>query len=696
MNSKRLKKFFSLVLTGALLATLSVSAFADDEEPETELDPEIYDVEAYEEGIYEAETEAQLQGEYEPNALIIKFHPISMFEGKEHQYNQAVEQALRWGFKNTPIDGIADTYVVYIEDFEKNPNAVMNRFKNNRFIEYVEPNHLGSLELVPNDSLYTSNGRTHANFINAEKGWAITTNSNVLVAVIDSGYHAANADLNSTVTGWNVLDKNTNLSDSVGHGTQVAGTVGAIGNNKTGTTGVVWNANIMPVKITNNTSVNAANVASGITWAVDNGARIINLSLSFTSDNVTVRNAVNYALERGCIVVAATGNNAKNTVNFPAALPNVLGVGGTSDGRTRAANSNFGTGLDVLGSWSWATPTNTNTGYVIGSGTSFASPQVAGLAALVWELAPNLTNAQVMDLIRANTNRGNGVWDSQTGFGVIDMGKTLAAAKELSGAPAAPPVTAAPPAATTAPPANAAPPVPPVITHNGSNPIILHLGGSAYVEQGAKAYDDKDGDISKNVKVTSNVDTTKAGTYFVIYSVTNSAGITSSITREVRVLAPNEIITRPPASRFSGQGKAGERFTYNVDSQGSGNMTLAVSGLNKVTVTVTVRDSAGKQVFSQVYSANATHTFQVVPGRYTAEVVIGAGSGNMKFDLALTPPDSVAYQFADSEVPLGTLEFGEETAGGINRNTVIITVSLIALLGATVVLIERNRRKNHK
>ena len=749
-------KILSFVLIVILLMTSMIgTALADDY---SDLDPEEYDVESLEAGMSDRETESQLQSDREPNAIIIKFHPQSMFPGKEKQYDQAVQQVLRWGFEYTPIDGLENTYVVYSTELEKNPNAVMNRFKNNRFIDYVEPNYLGTFEKAPTDPNYARLGAPNAKNINAEVGWDIITDSKVLVAIIDTGY-ANNSDLPAPFKSWNVLTKNTTVSsDGPGHGTQVAGTVGARANNSVGNVGVIWNANLMPVKVSDASTAAVSNVATGVIWAADNGAKVINLSLGLTTDSATLKSAIDYAFNKGALIVSATGNNASASVSYPAGYANVLGVGGTSNGTTRATSSSYGAGMDVLASWSWNTTTAAG-GNVSAGGTSFASPQVAGLAALIWELAPSLTNMQVMQLIRDNTNRSGQAWDSQLGYGTIDMGKTLTAAKALGGAPApvkdtVPPVitlkgnasmeltegdtykepgytaiddvdgdithlvaitgtvqtafagkytltyTAIDKAGNTAKATRtvvvkAAPvvspvKVPPVISQIGSNPIILHLGGSPYVEQGAIATCNVDGDISHLIKMSGTVNTSKAGTYKVTYSVTNSAGLSASVTREVRVLAPKE--TKPPRTpyNFAVNGKVNASATNQIVADADGNMKLTITVANKTSGKVVISGATG-EVFNKTFSGNATVDVWLAKGTYSITGTITEGNGNTNFSMALLMPEVITMTFSDPEVPLTQSPFP-----GAGPGTLIflyISLGVNVLLIAALIWIYVRRKK---
>jgi len=471
-----------------------------------------------------------------------------------------------------------------------------------------------------------------------------------------------------------------------------------------------------------------------------------------------MKSAIDYAFNKGIILVAGSGNEASASVYYPARYANVLGVGGTSNGTARATNSSYGSGLDVLASWSWNTTTAAG-GNVSAAGTSFATPQVAGLAALVWELAPNLTNMQVMQLIRDNTNRAGQAWDSQLGYGTIDMGKTLAAAKNLGGAPApakdtVPPVitlkgsasmemnegatytepgytaidnvdgdishlvtvtgnvqsafagkytltytsidkagnmakatrTVTVKAAPVAAPAS----VPPVISQIGSNPIILHLGGSPYVEQGAKATCNLDGDISHLIKMSGTVDTSKAGTYKVTYSVTNSAGLSASVTREVRVLAPKE--SRPPRIpyNFTVNGKVNTSATHQIVADADGTMTLTVTLGNKTSGKVVISGAAG-EVFNRTFSGNATVDVWLAKGTYSITGTITEGNGNTNFTMALLMPEVLTMSFAEPEVPLIPSPFQDGGSGTLTF--LFISLGANALLIAALIWTYTKRRK---
>lgn len=764
-----MKRALSCLMLTALLLAMVGPAYAAQGEA---LSPEEYDLEGLESGKYDWEADLQLAAEYAPNVIIIKLKDPAQFPGREKQYNDAVKKVLGTGFKE-----IAQrTYLVEIDELSRNPKGVLNRFKNNRYVEYVEPDYVGELELVPTDPLYATRGVFYSKHINAEAGWDIATRSGVKIGIVDTGY-SGSSDL-PAASGYSIYNNNPDTTDVNGHGTQVAGTLGALGGNGLKSVGVVWNANILPVKVSESSSVTVSNVAPAIIYAADHGAKVINISLSFTSNSETLRSAVDYAYQKGCVLVAATGNKSAGSVSYPAAYGNVLGVGGTANGTDRYSMSNYGTGLDVLAGWSWYTVTSRDT-TIVASGTSIAAPQVSGLAALVWELAPQLTNAQVMQVIRDNTNRADGVWDAQTGYGTIDMAKTLEAARALGGgAPAATPApTVEPTTAPTPEPDTTAPvitlkggavieltegdtyedpgytarddqdgdmtqlvtvsgsvstayageytltytvmdqagnvatavrrivvapapmpptnePVPPTITQIGSNPIILHLGGSPYVEQGAQAFDETDGDLSAFVTVSGSVDTTRAGTYQVTYSVTNSAGLSASVTREVRVLAPQESITRKPYS-FSGQGKAKTNHIHDIYADAPGEVELTVSGLTKATVSVSAVDSSGTEVFSETFTGNGTRAFQVAEGACQIKTTIVSAKGNIRYNLSLLMPEVTEISFEKEEVPLAASPFADHDSV---FNIITMCINLLMLIGIVtiIVLLTRKQRIDHR
>ena len=375
----------------------------------------------------EFDNSAELAAEYVSDEIIIKFKEPWQVPGKEKQLQKEIDKVAKVGFVE-----YLGVYVVKVDDLEKNPNAVLNRFKNNNYIEYVEPNYTFRTEIVPNDPGYTIQ-KAGLTAINMLEGWDIIKGGSAsVVAVIDSGV-SAHADLPPLLPGYAAVASLSPNNDKLGHGTGVAGTIGAIGNNGQGGAGVNWNASILPVKVDDaNGVISVANMARGIIWAADNGAKVFNLSLGTTADSLTLKNAIDYAYNKGCAIFAATGNDGKAGISFPARYPNVMAVGATSNGTARASLSNYGPELGVVAMTSYYT-TTTAGGYSNMAGTSFSSPQAAGLASLIWALNPGLTNAQVYDMIIQGATPLDGGFNTQTGYGLINMGRTLEMARASVG-----------------------------------------------------------------------------------------------------------------------------------------------------------------------------------------------------------------------------------------------------------------------
>jgi len=234
----------------------------------------------------------------------------------------------------------------------------------------------------------------------------------------------------------------------------------------------------------------------------------------------------------------------------------------------------------------------------------------------------------------------------------------------------------------------APPPVaPPIVTQIGSSPIVLHLGGTAYTEQGAIAYDEVDGDISASIVTTGNVDTTRAGTYKVTYSVTNSAGLSDSITRDVRVLAPNEQRSPRETFRFDGQGKVVSNFTYKVVAGSDGKMTITVAPASNTTVEVKVSDSTGKEVLNQRFSGTASKDVNVAQGDVTIKASIVVGNGNTKFTLTAVTPEVVTMTFTEPEIPLVPGITSPDTPPSNHLMVFIIIVEALNILGLGVVIV---------
>jgi len=714
------------------------AAYAPDPEPpeddgfEGDGDEDIYDTLPYDD-----DNARQLaEDDYIIGEIIIKFKEPQDVPGKERQLRLEIEKVKKTGFVES-----LDAYVARVDELDMDPNEILNHYKNNRYVEYVEPNYILRSKYEPNEPNYRRYLAAITNVINAPAGWEIIKGGGPVIAVIDTGV-ALHTDLPPSVGGYSAVSGLSPYNDKVGHGTNVAGTIGAIGDNGAGTAGVNWQAEIMAVKVDDtNGAISVASVAKGITWAVDNGAKILNLSLGTYSDSITLRNAINYAFDKGCAIFAATGNAGEEAIDYPARYPNVMAVGAAYNETTRQSFSNYGTEMGAAAPGSYYTPSATG-GYVMVAGTSFSSPQVAGLASLVWAINPDLTNEQVYDLIKNGASGRGDFVDDELGYGLIDMGRTLGLAKATLGAEhighgeEIPSLAAETSQISTDPPVikltgftgitldygqpynemgytatdsrqnditqdvivtgnldiwkaglytvryevtdssgrsarasrtvavNPDPKEPlqvaaPKITIIGSDPIILHRDSATpYMEQMARAIDYDGTDISHLVVIYSGkVSRNTEGTYRLTYSVASpKTGLASTATRDVRILAPNEL--RDPRMKYglSGQAKTGARITHTGIVSGSlGFMDLTVRSIEKhMVISVRLYDTdSGNTVFTDTYSAAGTKQYKIDTGKYELEVAVVAANGNSMYAIDLLMPETAPTVFFDEdEIPL--------------------------------------------
>jgi thermitase len=243
--------------------------------------------------------------------------------------------------------------------------------------------------------------------------WDITKgSSSVIIAIVDTGVELTHPDLASKlVPGTDVINGDSDPTDDNGHGTHCAGIAAAMTNNGLGIAGVAPNCSIMPVKVLDSSgSGYLSTIAQGIRWAVDHGAKVISLSLGSTSQTQTLQDAVTYATSNGALVVAAAGNDNSSAKLYPAACTGALSVGAVNSNDSRASFSNYGSwvsvaapGVNILSCW-------TGSQYANASGTSMATPHVAGLAALLYSyFGTTSTSASIKSRIESNCDN-IGTW----------------------------------------------------------------------------------------------------------------------------------------------------------------------------------------------------------------------------------------------------------------------------------------------
>ncbi|MBI1876966.1 MAG: peptidase S8 [Chloroflexi bacterium] len=290
----------------------------------------------------------------------------------------------------------------------------------------------------PNDPNYNSQwglNQVSDHDIDAPEAWDIFTgDSNLIIAILDTGVDLDHPDLVAKITsggqaGYNFVSPGSPPDDDQGHGTHVAGIAAASTNNSVGIAGVSWGARLMPLKVLNSGGGGSTyNLSLAIKYAADHGARVINMSLGGGCGTgwPDVEEAVNYALGQGVVLMGAAGNNGSTPVMCPAAINGVIAVGATDFSDNRPSFSTYGSALAVAAPGSSIYSTYPGGGYTYLSGTSMSTPFVSGLAALLWSMAPSLSNSQVRSLIE-NTADDLGAtgWDQFFGYGRINARRAL-------------------------------------------------------------------------------------------------------------------------------------------------------------------------------------------------------------------------------------------------------------------------------
>lgn len=329
-------------------------------------------------------------------------------------------------------------------------------------VEWAEPYYLYKPSYIPNDPFYNGSDISkynHLNVISAEQAWDINKgSSDVIIAIVDTGVDWEHPDLNANIwinpneiegngvdddnngfvddiRGWDFggLDgtaDNNPKEDASDHGTHVAGLASAVTDNSIGIASIGFNCKLMAVKTSRNDVRDENNNAliysgyEGIKYAADNGAKIINCSWGGYSYSHFAQSVIDYATSKGALVVAAAGNDNSNQPHYPSSYKGVLSVAATDNNDIKASWSNYGTkvdvcapGVSVYSTW------QTQSLYTFLSGTSMASPIVAGLAGLVASQFPSYSPLQLAEQIRVtsdNIDNLNLSFSNQIGYGRVN------------------------------------------------------------------------------------------------------------------------------------------------------------------------------------------------------------------------------------------------------------------------------------
>ncbi|WP_461174184.1 S8 family serine peptidase [Arthrobacter sp. Z1-9] len=332
--------------------------------------------------------------------------------------------------------GIGDTGAHLIKVPEGKESQLVQALNRNPVVEYAEPDQVVTAatndQYFPRQYALQNDGQSFTNTkgdlkmaggkvdadVDAVEAWNITTGADIKVAVLDSGVANDNPDIDSKVVARANFTNGETGDDNYGHGTHVSGIVAATADNTMGVAGTCPGCSILDGKVLNDSGVgSSSSLASGIDWAMNNGAKVINMSLGVRSSR-TLESAVNNAWSKGAVLVAAAGNGGNQTKIYPGGYANVIAVAATDNSDAKASFSTYGAswvditapGVNVYSTFPnhtfvLGTQNNRSLGYDVGNGTSMSSAIVAGIAAMVWRSHPAADHKSVRTYVESTADK---------------------------------------------------------------------------------------------------------------------------------------------------------------------------------------------------------------------------------------------------------------------------------------------------
>ncbi|MEW6553441.1 MAG: S8 family serine peptidase [Actinomycetota bacterium] len=294
-------------------------------------------------------------------------------------------------------------------------------------VRTAEPNIIFKADTtVPNDTFYGQQWNLQGAYgVGADEVWDLQRGSaGLTLAVVDTGLDYNHEDLLGRRSGgWDYYNGDADPWDDNGHGTMVTGMACANTDNGTGMSGLDWQARVMPLKALGAEGEGYLDtVVSSIYHAANNGAEVINMSLTSPTYSQALEDAVDYASSLGCVMVAAAGNEGTSRLNYPAALTGVIGVGSTDEKGNRSWFSNYNPSVDLVAPGERIVGTSPNGAYALGSGTSEATPHVSAAALLLLAEHPGSAPREVWRMLKDSArDLGSPGYDEQFGWGLLDI-----------------------------------------------------------------------------------------------------------------------------------------------------------------------------------------------------------------------------------------------------------------------------------
>jgi len=367
-----------------------------------------------------------------PSRLVVGFEPEAI--------SAVIHHLQELNGKITLIDSAGRFLVVNFSD-----PIDIDRVKNNTIgfpgVRFIEPDFPVRALTIPNDPMFLSN-QWDKWVMYADLAWDIITGGDIKVAVVDNGVEYSHPDLAANFRpnelGYDFIGNdhdprpdNPDIENAF-HGTHVSGIIAAVKDNLVGITG--WaQIQLLAVRVLNDSGNGTlTDVARGIRWAADQGAKVINMSIGGDAASTPLIEACQYAVQKGALLIAASGNDGRSGITYPARMNECMAVGATDELSGLAYFSNYGPEQEVVAPGTAIYSTATGNGYVEADGTSMACPEVSGVAALIFALNPSLTANQVRAILGASAiDMGATGRDEYFGFGLVNAYRALQMAQTL-------------------------------------------------------------------------------------------------------------------------------------------------------------------------------------------------------------------------------------------------------------------------
>lgn len=381
-----------------------------------------------------AQTSSKSSGINGGQGLKVKSVSITGMKKMFTNYPSAEISTVNPSDKNSP--GLDRIYEITFSG-KKPIQVIINEILENENVEYAEPSYIYYTQYIPNDAFFASR-QGYLNQIRATQAWDIIKNSsNVVIGIVDSGSDLDHPDLAANIfinpadpvngtdddrdgyidnsRGWDFIglsagniteDNNPDVtSDSTDHGVHVSGIASAVSDNSVGVSSTAFNAKLLIVKVGADNNARAIYRGyEGIKYAADHGAQIINCSWGGPGGGAFGQEIINYAIAKGCLIVAAAGNDNTDVPDFPSAYGGVISVASVGSGDLKSSFSNFGAYVDVSAPGSNIYNTQHGGTYGNRSGTSMSTPMVASAAALVKARFPAYNMLQVGEQLRITSD----------------------------------------------------------------------------------------------------------------------------------------------------------------------------------------------------------------------------------------------------------------------------------------------------